>query len=330
MPITINGTSGISGVDGTAGTPALQGTDTNTGISFGSDVILGSTGGTERFRCDSSGRLLVGTSSASGNNKLQVSGSDALINSLTVGRGNSNISDNTAFGVNALVNATNSGYSNTAIGHSALTAATSATNSAGVGRDALKALTTGGGNSAFGTESMLSCTTGNYNLAVGILALKELTTGSGNLGFGGFGAGQFWSPVFNVTTQSSRVVMGDTGITNAYVQVAWTVTSDARDKMNFGSVPHGLEFVKQLNPISFQFKKNRDLDEPHGPLRYGFKAQDILALEGEDNAVIIDNEDSEKLRYNGETLVPVLVNAIKEQQAIIEALEARVAALESA
>jgi len=64
MPITINGTSGISGVDGTAGTPALQGTDTNTGISFGSDVILGSTGGTERFRCDSSGRLLVGTSSA--------------------------------------------------------------------------------------------------------------------------------------------------------------------------------------------------------------------------------------------------------------------------
>ena len=66
-PISINGTTGISGVDGSAGTPALQGSDTNTGIAFGSDVIIGSTGGTERFRCDSSGRMLVGTSSTSSN-----------------------------------------------------------------------------------------------------------------------------------------------------------------------------------------------------------------------------------------------------------------------
>ena len=66
-PFYINGSTGISGVDGSAGTPALQGSDTNTGIAFGSDVILGSTGGTERFRCDSSGRLLVGTSTARSN-----------------------------------------------------------------------------------------------------------------------------------------------------------------------------------------------------------------------------------------------------------------------
>jgi len=65
MTLYLNGTSGISGVDGSSSTPALQGTDSNTGISFGSDVILGSTGGTERFRCDSSGRLLVGTTTTS-------------------------------------------------------------------------------------------------------------------------------------------------------------------------------------------------------------------------------------------------------------------------
>jgi hypothetical protein len=67
MPITINGTTGIAGIDGSAGTPALQGSDTNTGIAFGSDVILASTGGTERWRVDSSGRLLVGTSTARAN-----------------------------------------------------------------------------------------------------------------------------------------------------------------------------------------------------------------------------------------------------------------------
>ena len=97
--------------------------------------------------------------------------------------------------------------------------------------------------------------------------------------------------------------------------------------MNFDLVPHGLDFVKQLNPVAFQFKENRDTDIPNGPVRYGFKAQDILALEGEDNSVIIDNKNPDKLRYNGEALVPVLVNAIKEQQTQIEQQQAQINAL---
>jgi hypothetical protein len=45
-----------------------------------------------------------------------------------------------------------------------------------------------------------------------------------------------------------------------------------------------------------------------------------LALEG-DNPIIIDNEQPDKLKYNGEALVPVLVNAIKELKAEIELLK---------
>ena len=63
-PFYINGSTGISGVDGSAATPALQGTDTNTGISFGSDVIIASTGGTEKARLTASGQWLVGASTA--------------------------------------------------------------------------------------------------------------------------------------------------------------------------------------------------------------------------------------------------------------------------
>jgi len=67
MTIYINGTSGISGVDGSSSTPALQGTDSNTGISFpAADTVAINTGGSERSRVDSSGRLLVGTSNAVG------------------------------------------------------------------------------------------------------------------------------------------------------------------------------------------------------------------------------------------------------------------------
>jgi len=39
MTVIISGDNGISDVDGSAGTPAIRGTDTNTGIFFGSDII---------------------------------------------------------------------------------------------------------------------------------------------------------------------------------------------------------------------------------------------------------------------------------------------------
>ena len=45
--------------------------------------------------------------------------------------------------------------------------------------------------------------------------------------------------------------------------------------------------------------------------KYGFSAQEILELEG-DNNVIIDNHDSENLKLTELHLVPVLVNAIKD------------------
>ena len=63
MAIIINGTSGISGVDGSAGTPALQGSDTNTGISFGTDEVNINTGGSTRATVDSSGNVGIGTAS---------------------------------------------------------------------------------------------------------------------------------------------------------------------------------------------------------------------------------------------------------------------------
>lgn len=121
--------------------------------------------------------------------------------------------------------------------------------------------------------------------------------------------------------------MGHNNIATSYVKVDWTVTSDERDKMNFEEVPHGLDFVNQLKPVSFIFKKSRDNPTPHGDPKYGFKAQDILKLEG-DNPTIINNEDTDNLKVTNSHLIPVLVNAIKEQQTIIEDLKTRVETLE--
>lgn len=78
MPVIINGTTGISGVDGSAGTPAFQGSDANTGIRFGTDIVSLVTGGSDRLYIDSSGRLGVGTSSPS--SALEVAGAISLAN----------------------------------------------------------------------------------------------------------------------------------------------------------------------------------------------------------------------------------------------------------
>jgi len=74
MPITISGSTGIAGVDGSASTPALQGTDTNTGIFYpAADTIAFGEGGAESMRLTSDGFLGVGTTSPSA--MVQIAGS---------------------------------------------------------------------------------------------------------------------------------------------------------------------------------------------------------------------------------------------------------------
>ena len=248
---------------------------------------------------------------------------DAIISGLTVGRGRSGDGTNTAVGSDALKNV-KAGRWNTAVGQNSLASCESEGNTA-VGRRALPDVTTGEDNLGLGGEAMRSLTTGSHNIAV-------------------YTSNGYYDPVFDPKTEDNRLIMGHRQITHAYVKVAWSVTSDARDKTDFAPVPYGLDFVKQLQPTAYRFKagsrnaRNIETNElipvtaaadlPSGPVLYGFKAQDILALEG-DNPVIIDNEDPEHLKYRGEHLVPVLVNAIKEQQVLIDALTARLDAVEA-
>lgn len=239
----------------------------------------------------------------------------AVIQGLTVGQGAGSQVTTTAVGFEAL--GVNTSYDNTATGYRALYLNTGGNGNTAIGSEALRDTVGSSNNTAVGVSALLN-NTGSSNVGLGGSALVNCSTGAGNTGINPINAAGTYVPVFNVTTEDNRFCMGSTSVTNAYIQVAWTVVSDARDKTNFGVVPHGLAFINKLNPVSFQYKESRDVDVPHGPVRYGFKAQDVLALEGA-SPVVVDAEDSEKLRFNESSLVPILVKAIQELSAKFDA-----------
>ena len=227
---------------------------------------------------------------------------------------------NTAIGYNSGINITNTG--NTSVGANSLRGITGGSYNTAIGYLAMGTTTTGSGsgNTAVGYVAGNNISSGNRNVCVGQEAGRYITSGTNNIIIG-YIAGSFaGGPGGSITTQSNQIIMGNNSHTNAYIRVGFFVTSDERDKTNFGAVPHGLDFVNKLNPISFQNRISRDTDQGHGPFYYGFKAQEVLKLEGE-KPVIIDVSNPEKLSLHDSSMIPVLVNAIKELTAEVNKLK---------
>ena len=325
-------------------------TTASSNSAFGQGSLFANTTGSSNTACGY--RALLSNTTASHNTAV---GKEALTNNTTgynntgcgrqalagntTGANNSSVgyyslqsnttgTENTAQGSMSLFSSTTAGEC-TALGFKTLYSTTTGNFNTTVGAHSSESITTGYNNTAAGGDALKACTTGSNNLALGVNGLYNLTTGSGNIALGTINSGASYSPVFDPTTEDNRLVLGHTSISNAYVKVDWTVTSDERDKMNFAPVPYGLDFVNQLKPTAYQFKVDRDTETPNGDVRYGFKAQDILALEG-DNPVIIDTEDADHLKYKGEHLVPVLVNAVQELTTMVDELKAELAALKGA
>ena len=223
----------------------------------------------------------------------------------------------------------------TAVGYGALYSNSLGSGNSAFGMHALKANTGGNYNSAVGVEALLSNVNGIFNVAVGYQALttvtsgstntsvgtqagSSVTTGSNNVTIGTF-AGT--DAVRTVTSASDEIVMGNTGHVGAYIKIGWTTTSDARDKTQITPLEYGLAFVCALRPISYRFNTSRVDATPTGPLRYGFKAQDVMALEGT-NPVIINADDPENLKYNDSYMTPVFAKAIQELKAALDAITA--------
>ena len=259
--------------------------------------------------------------------------------------------ENVAVGGVALhVNTT--GYRNAAVGYASMRYNTTGNHNTAMGYASLLLNTTGTSNCAFGQNAMERNKLGNYNTAIGSAALYfagntadahsntsigyfslyGLVTGHSNTAVGtraGYncnpgctnstfigneaGLDHYGPSGNNVGWPSNIVILGNSRI-GALMCARNTITSlsDRRDKTNIVDIPVGLEFVRSLRPVSFDW--NMRCGGKVGTPEFGFIAQDLQEVQNTHTVVpgLVDESNPDRLSASPGTLLPVLVKAIQE------------------
>ena len=318
MPVVINGSTGISGTDGSAGTPAVQGTDTNTGVFFpATDTIAFAEGGSEVMRINSSGNVGIGTSSPSGRLNLAVGAATSCIMTLTANNTGSGAGDRGRLDFYSADNsgvAYQLGYLDFDRADGTGTASYMAINTRVSGTVAERARINASGNFLIGT------TNGTVAGKTPIFVSYQ-TTGNANAAF-----------YQNTTSNTNQIIFvnpnGEVGTINTSGSTtAYNTSSDYRLKHDIQPMVGRLAVVSLLKPCTYRW--NNDGSYGEGFIAHELAEHVPMAVSGEKDAV---NENGNPL-YQGvdySKIVVHLVAAVQELKTQNDALEARIAALEKA
>jgi hypothetical protein len=246
---------------------------------------------------------------------------DGMMNSFVgrrAGLSNTNGNENTFLGAYA-------GQSNTEGMHNTFSGVTTGSSN-----------TLGSENAFYGAHAGYFSTLGNNNTFIGNFAGQFNSTGSYNT-YLGFGADAATGSISNATAigygaivqANNSVQIGNSAVTNIGGPVSWSTLSDKRLKNNVRPLQAGLDFVLELKPVTYTYITKGQED-----IRYaGLLAQDvekIMERMGIEFSGIVkpkNENDNYSIRY-AEFVLP-LINAVQEQQMMIDALIKRIEALEA-
>ena len=247
---------------------------------------------------------------------------------------------NAVLGYSALEKPTTAG-SNTAVGALSMQSNLTANNSVCVGYNAGQAITQGDANTLVGYSTGVTATnleTGAYNTLVGAYCDTTATDSQKAMGFG-----------YNLDCAAGYTTLGEgsNDIRAAHGTATWATVSDERYKKDIVDSSAGLNFINALRPRTFKYKTLGELPETfrayeagstevfkNSKTNHGFIAQEVKAAIDADDSIkdgfkLWDNRDDGSQEVAESALIPILVKAIQEQQALIESLTSRIAALES-
>jgi len=295
---------------GSASTPALQPSgDTNTGIFFpAADTIAFAEGGAEAARIDSSGRLLVGTSSTSSVTTLLLQGysgttGPGVLRCCTTTSGPSSAED---LGYLAFGDATHVSAA------WILAQRDGGTWTAGSSHPGRLVFSTTADGASSPTERLRISNAGNFGFNTTTLTGKYNFDGSIYLFTQASGAG---TNALRFNTSTGAVTYD---------------TSSRLIKENIEPCPYGIAEIKQLQPRKY-FRTDDQKDE------IGFIADEVVEILPEfvplakKSTLTHNKEDTEiiPIAVNYEKLTAVLTKALQEAIERIETLEAKVAVLEA-
>jgi len=274
-------------------------------------------------------------------------------------------------GHGALQNLT-TGHSSVGVGRSALDAVTTQNNNTAVGfyagvscitsesvflgTRAGDTVTTGGDAVFIGFNAGGNVTTGSNNLIIGKDAGVNnvaLTTGSKNIIIGansrtaasnadrGIVIGD---NVQNTAATDNQFTIGMDSTTTTITMggTSWVGSSDVRLKENINDHKLGLDFVKDLRPVTFNWRMKKDIDaeldgyHPTSEIRYneaddlksGFVAQEVketlekYEVDPNDLEIWSEKFDGTQQLSPG-ALVPILTKSIQELSSKVEELETK-------
>jgi hypothetical protein len=158
-------------------------------------------------------------------------------------------------------------------------------------------------------------------LTSGDLNLGKTTSGYLILNYSGYQGG---GCVLYPNASSSCVMLGKSGY---YFQCVYTSNiqypSDSRYKENIKGISHALNLVKKLNGITFDysskfFNNDKVVQSKAGKNQLGFIAQDVQKILPQ---IVMYDDSTDSYSMDYAKLIPVLVEAIKEQQTQIDSLK---------
>ena len=185
-------------------------------------------------------------------------------------------------------------------------------------------LTTGDLNTAIG-----------YNLAPSAVGVdSEVVIGSSITGGG--------TNTVRIGTAGGTATLGLDGS-----DTSWAAASDVRLKKDVATSTAGLEFIKDLRPVTFKWQLKNAVESSlpqydanssdpiygEGNAHHGFIAQEVKTVIDSHSDVVnghnVWHEDPDGTQQVAPgALVPMLVKAIQEQNILIESLTARITTLE--
>ena len=223
------------------------------------------------------------------------------------------------------------GANNSGFGRLAGTAVTSGANNTMLGNGAGQEVTTGVRHTLLGDDAAIALVTGNDCIAIGHGSELSATNAASQIAMGTdvtcVGNGNF---TFGSGTSDSNIANGATSI---------SAPSDIRLKEDIQDEEVGLAFIKDLRPVTFLWKKEKDCPSHmkvykedseervmNGKYNHGFIAQEVKEVINNHNLkegfdMWAEDEADGRQRIGEAALMSVMVKAVQELSTTVDELK---------